>query len=75
MRDEFFQKVPSLRDEFKHFYPSMRDFPYIFLLIQILFVYLSTILNKDHDIMEKAFIRRFVLDGLKLRKLHALSRT
>ena len=31
------------------------------------------ILSKDHDIMEKAHTLRFVLDGLKLRKLHALS--
>ena len=26
MRDEFFRKVPSLRDEFNHFYPSLGDF-------------------------------------------------
>ena len=26
MRDEFFRKVPSMRDKFNHFYPSLRDF-------------------------------------------------
>ena len=26
MRDEFFRKVPLMRDEFNHFYPSLRDF-------------------------------------------------
>ena len=26
MRDEFFRKVPSMRDGFNHFYPSLRDF-------------------------------------------------
>ena len=26
MGDEFFRKVPSMRDEFNHFYPSLRDF-------------------------------------------------
>ena len=26
MRDEFFRKVPSMRDEFNHFYPSLGDF-------------------------------------------------
>lgn len=26
MRDEFFRKVPSMREEFNYFYPSLRDF-------------------------------------------------
>ena len=26
MRNEFFLKIPSIRDEFNYFYPSMRDF-------------------------------------------------
>lgn len=25
MRDDFEQKLPSLRDKFKYFYPSMRE--------------------------------------------------
>jgi len=75
MREEFCRKHPSMREEFDVFYPSSRDFCHFLLCIQTLFVYLPTILNKDHDIMEKAFIKRFVLDFLKLRKLHVLSRT
>jgi len=29
MRDEFFRKVPSMRDDFNHFYPSLRVFTHI----------------------------------------------
>ena len=29
MRDEFFRKVPSMRDYFNHFYPSLRVFTQI----------------------------------------------
>ena len=54
MRDDFKRKLPSLRDKFKYFYPSMREVGYFPLSFQALFVYLSTILSKDHDIMEKA---------------------
>lgn len=32
MRDEFFRKVPSMRDEFNHFYPSLGDFYTLLLL-------------------------------------------
>ena len=28
MRDDFKQKLPSLRDKFKYFYPSMREVCY-----------------------------------------------
>lgn len=54
MREEFNGKRPSLREKFDDLYPSMRDFCHFLLYIQTLFVYLPTILNKDHDIMEKA---------------------
>ena len=75
MREEINGKHPSMREKFDDFYPSIRDFCHFLLYIQTLFVYLPTILSKNHDIMEKAFIKRFVLDFLKLRKLHVLSRT
>lgn len=38
MREEFFRKVPSLRDEFNHFYPSLGDFYTLYYQMSVLYV-------------------------------------
>ena len=40
MRDDFKQKLPSLRDKFKYFYPSMREIGYFpFVLSNIIRIF------------------------------------
>ena len=54
MGDEFFRKVPSMRDDFNHFYPSLRDFCHFFFVLSSIICIFVSDSEKDRDIMEKA---------------------
>ena len=73
VQGSFYIENPSLREDFDEFYPSLRDFCHFFFVLSSIICIFVSDSEKDRDIMEKAHTQRFVLDGLKLRKLHALS--